>query len=328
MELGSSFLEKRNNVPKKITEYLEIKNVSQKDFEFLDGFIKHDTSLYFDPLLIQSYAIGKEEDHISVQMRDRLVSFFAQLLNNINDDATVRALLDTGSEMNENGLGMTLKGVSMGRGSSPDKLYDMFLHEGVLEHMREGTIRDYREIPIFTDGFGKDKLSDLITNICYDLLVEFTHQEVECLKEKHSIEVPLAEFKHRAWNEATHRWEDRIDLLPLFENTTRFFVPKRLLLSELTLDVETYFRKVVVGFYKTSDQTVKEVEKTLLRDGYNKVSCNIEFRSTRHKNQDVQELESAYFDGSYKGYLNDDQLEEIVEKSRQKILESREVELQ
>lgn len=294
----------------------------------MNGFIKHDTNLYFDPVSIQSHAIGKEENHISVQMRDRLDLFFTQLLNNINDDEVVRTLLDTGSEMNENGLGMTLKGVSMGRGSSPEGLYDMFRNERVLEHMREGTIQDYKEIPIFTDGFGKDKLSDLITNICYDLLVEFTHQEVEFLKEKHGIEVPLAEFEHRAWNEVTHRWEERTDLLPVFDGTSRFFVPKRLLVQKLTLDVDSYFRKVVVNFYKRSDQTVKEAEKTLLRDGYNKVSRNIEFRSTGHEDQVVQGLESAYFDGSYRGYLNDEQLEVIVEESRQKILESREMESQ
>jgi hypothetical protein len=153
----------------KLSELFELKK-TQAELDFIDIDTARDTPLYLDPHLI-----GASQHPFAEQCHSTISSFFSVFLALIGDGAKeqARELFSNLDEPNETCLGSS-KGPPRGRGVGGENADDIFasvlnsraIETGVLDHLE-----DFR---IFVHGVGKDKVSDMTTNIIRANLIEYT----------------------------------------------------------------------------------------------------------------------------------------------------------
>ena len=143
---------------------------SQAELDFVDIDPEMDLPLFLDP-----FFLGKKQDHWSIEATATLRDFFQCLISLIRDGRIDEAkdLFDYLHEPNTTCLGMST-GNPQGRGvghEDTDKIFSNLLQSRAIQ---TGLIQDIEDNVLFVDNFGKDKLSDMTTNIITSHLVEYT----------------------------------------------------------------------------------------------------------------------------------------------------------
>ncbi|AYC72499.1 hypothetical protein [Lactiplantibacillus plantarum] len=146
-----------------------------------------------------------------------------------------------------------------GRGTSLTIL-DEVLMRLVKSGIDLDLIKDYPQfLMLLTKNFGSDRLSDLVTNLCYEQLVNFTHKICKMLGISAKTKVKACYFDAKEYS-----WVKRIVMLPVDHNGMPILLmPKEAVIEEYKFSPYKFLRKVLLpsrqqqlkelGIYQTLD---------------------------------------------------------------------------
>ncbi len=148
-------------------------NKNQYELDFVNIDPEKDFPVYLNPFVFSS-----REDAFSVEATRTIKSFFQHNLEliQIGEINTARKNFSNLNEPNETCLGMS-RGNPVGKGIGEDNADDVF--ESILnsDAIKSGLADDLEDTAIFIEGIGKDKVSDMTTNIIRSNLIKYTQEQ-------------------------------------------------------------------------------------------------------------------------------------------------------
>ncbi|MDQ0176006.1 hypothetical protein [Bacillus chungangensis] len=249
----------------KFSEYFELEDVTQSDLDFLDGLIDKDVPLYIDPsqIEVQEGEWFKESTRIINSFFERVFTLYRA-----GEKEKAEALLINAHEPNETKLGVS-QGNPQGKGTSPQKLIEIFNHITDQGLLRDDLINDYSDLTIYVKDFAEDRMSDLVTNLLREKLAEYT------IKQSNIYGLELTEEPIDmgvAWDLEALNWK-QVSQRALMENgSPLLLVPKSIVVQKYLYTVEEYLTTVVFSWRKNYHMD-KDTE--LVRKKYVKVHKKI-----------------------------------------------------
>lgn len=195
-------------------------NKSQVELDFIDIDPNKDIPLFIDP-----HFLANRTDNWSQEAVRTIRSFFQHLLRllSANKENQARALFSYLGEPNETCLGLSRK-KPQGRGVGPmdtDKMFESILKSRAI---RTGLVEDLEDCVIFVDNLGRDKLSDMTTNLLRKHLTEYTRAQCNLWNIPMKTNVQGGHY----WNRATTSWENAHTDMLVVRNQRLLLVPKGL----------------------------------------------------------------------------------------------------
>ena len=201
----------------KISEIFGLEN-TQIQLEFVDIDLEMDYALYIDPFLI-----AQLESQWSISADETIKNFFNTVVNMIIENKKEGAieLFEFMSEPKETCLGLSKSGTTNGKGvgnSNADEIIEGIIKSGVIE---EGLVKNIEDIIVFVDNVGKDKLSDMVTNLIRYHLLQYTKKQCEIWG------FPMTEMESLPyWNPQINDWDTTITQHLMIDGRNILLVPK------------------------------------------------------------------------------------------------------
>lgn len=217
----------------------------QAELDFVDVDPGKDLELYVDP-----YAIEIRNDDWSAECGDHIRSFFQAVLDALRTGQVRKAehLVSHLSEPNETCLGVS-SGKPRGRGVGS------FQGEQILEALRKsvafksGLLSDLAEAELFIEGIGRDKISDLTTNIIRGPLLRYTKEQCDL----HGVRTKRVATA-AAWQPSRSQWESGYASLPVVNGKPILLVPKFSVRQRLSLESQEFYNHHMVEFLRSEYQ--------------------------------------------------------------------------
>lgn len=212
---------------------------AQAELDFVDVPIDADIPLFIDP-----FAISQRLDPFSGKCHDALYDFFSRILDSIRSGnaSAARALLQHLQEPNETRFGYS-KGVPRGAGIGRDQSEQIYEAWGKSAAVKTGFLNALEECELMIEGIGRDKISDLTTNILRGALAEYTASQCELWGiSSQSLPLPPAySVEHHAWIASYHR-------LPLAAGRPVLLVPKAFARFDPAYEHQRYYNRFVLEY--------------------------------------------------------------------------------
>lgn len=222
----------------KITKIFNIKK-SQPELDFINIDISKDISLFIDP-----FFLSIRKDNWSQEATRTIRTFFQQIIFFIKENKVFEAkkLFSNLHEPNSTCLGLST-GVPMGRGIGTKNTEDIFNSIVKSKAIQTGLIQDLEDNLLFIDGFGKDKLSDVTTNIIRMHLIKYT--QVQCKL----YGVPLTNSTSGFfWNRKNLQWENIYTDMLIVGGRKILLVPKGIVSFCNDYIPQKYFQHFALNF--------------------------------------------------------------------------------
>jgi hypothetical protein len=172
---------------------------TQRELDFINIDPRRDFPVYLNP-----FVLSTRVDHFSVESIRTIRGFFQYNLDLIKNGQIELARSNFGhlNEPNETCLGMS-KRTPQGRGVGEDNADDLF--ESILNSraLASGLVDNLEDTAIFIPGIGRDKVSDMTTNIIRANLIEYTQSQCDLLGIPLVPNVPSGFF----WDSTNKRWD-------------------------------------------------------------------------------------------------------------------------
>ncbi len=231
---------------------------SQAELDFVDVPLQTDTWLFIDP-----FAIGQRVDSWSQQCHRTLVTFFQRMVDCIRDGRLeeARQLLANLREPNETRFGLSAKRPA-GAGIGPHQAQQLFDALKDSSAVKTGFLSALEECELMIAGIGRDKISDLTTNVIRRHLVEYTH--LQCALH----EVPMQVVAIAAcFDPDTFTWESGYTELPVWKAQPIILVPKVVARFGVAYDHQTYYRHYVLNFLRVEEENAQTSLVHTLKSG-------------------------------------------------------------
>ncbi len=154
-----------------------------------------------------------------------------------------RILFENLSEPNETCLGVSSNG-PRGRGVGTDeatKIFDSLMNSRAIE---SGLIGHFEDFVLFVDGVGKDKISDLTTNLIRKHLMKYTQSQCKLHGIGLTKEVPSGYY----WNDTELRWGSHLTDMLVINERVILLVPKSAVTFSYYYTPEKYCQHFVLNF--------------------------------------------------------------------------------
>lgn len=179
---------------------------TQHELDFVDIDVNKDFPVYLNP-----FVFSVRSDPFSVDATRTVRGFFQHNLSLINSGKVdeARSNFSYLNEPNETCLGMSSK-KPRGRGVGEDNADDLF--ESILNSraLKTGLVDHLEDTAIFIPGIGRDKVSDMTTNIIRLNLIRYTQAQCALLGILMTSNVSSGFF----WEPTTKRWhQEHTDML-------------------------------------------------------------------------------------------------------------------
>ncbi|MET4827821.1 hypothetical protein ABH972_005410 [Bradyrhizobium ottawaense] len=219
---------------------------TQAELDFVNVDPERDTRVFVDP-----YALEVKDDQWSNRCADHIRSFFQAVLQAIRsgDEDRARHLLSNLHESQETFLGLS-SGVPRGRGigsGNATQLYEALLGSRAVH---TGLISDLAEAELFIAGIGRDKVSDLTTNIIRGPLIEYTKEQCDL----HGVPLQEAVVAGPIWVPSREDWVQRTHALPIVQGRPVILVPKYSVRRRLSLESHEFYDKHFITFLQAEYQ--------------------------------------------------------------------------
>ncbi|MDC7226996.1 MAG: hypothetical protein PQJ61_09555 [Spirochaetales bacterium] len=218
----------------RISEFLKL-NRSQYELDFIDIDIDSDIPHY----------LGLCEYAWAIDANRTLESFFALLLSYLKYDKIedARHVFMHLIEPNETHLGLS-KGKPRGRGVGPkdtEKIFENLLKSKALN---TGVVEDLEDFRIFVEGVGRDKISDLTTNIIKKHLIEYTINQCRLWNIPLQDGIPSGFF----WERTSKSWVNEFTTFPLINREKILLIPKRIVSYSMEYTPQKYMQHFVLNY--------------------------------------------------------------------------------
>jgi hypothetical protein len=234
-------------------------NKSQTELDFVDINPSEDLPLFLDP-----FFLSKKRDVWSYEATLTLRSFFQKVIELIRDDNEngAKELFDYLHEPNSTCLGMS-EGNPRGRGigiQDTDKIYESLLRSRAIQ---TGLIQDIEDNILFVENFGKDKLSDMTTNIITKHLIEYTKNQ--CVL--HNIPTTRGISSGYYWNRLENEWQSEYTEILVIEGKKILLVPKGIVSFSKDYTPDKYFNHFVLDYLQNEHLRLNTVLVQSRRNG-------------------------------------------------------------
>ncbi|MDM3453204.1 MULTISPECIES: hypothetical protein [Citrobacter] len=213
---------------------------SQFELDFIDINTNKDTPLFIDP-----YFLSIRKDKWSMDASRTLKNFFETFIDLIRrgKEEDARNLFSFLHEPNETRLGLSRgkpRGNGMGDGDA-DKLFESIK---TSKAVNSGLVEDLEDFKFFIPGIGKDKISDMSTNIIRRHLLDYTKQQ--CIL----WNIPLTKNINVGhwWDRKTSKWITNYDDSLVIKDKHILLVPKGIVSFCKHTTADKYFNKFVLEF--------------------------------------------------------------------------------
>ncbi|WP_302290186.1 hypothetical protein [Alistipes finegoldii] len=222
----------------KISEIYNLQK-SQAELDFVDIDVTKDLPLFVDP-----FFLSKREDAWSMDAVSTLRSFFQQIINFIKQGYIKEAkeLFGYLKEPNVTCLGLS-RGKPQGRGvghEDTDKVFNRLLKSKAIS---TGLIQDIEDNILFIDKFGKDKLSDMTTNIILNHLIKYTQNQCNL----HNIPMQNAPSGY-FWDKMSMEWRSEFTEMLVCDGRKIVLVPKGIVSFCKAYMPDKYYNHFVLNY--------------------------------------------------------------------------------
>lgn len=231
----------------RVSEYYSL-GVEQPSLDFVDVRLDTDIPLFVDPTAL--YLLDTEW---GVRCRALIHDYFSLVLEYIssNQHSKAKRLLAMLSEPNETHLGLSSgrsRGHGMGSGLA-DKMWQALV---TSDAVRTGLITDLEDTALMIDGIASDVISDIVTNIIREPLLEYTKDMCE------QYGIPLENrLSRKIWNIDKKEWEQKEMPQPTVVIEHRLqrlmLVPKAIVRKTITYDAGQYYNKYLLEQLQEED---------------------------------------------------------------------------
>ncbi|WP_299433872.1 hypothetical protein [uncultured Maribacter sp.] len=213
---------------------------TQAELDFIDIDTSEDMPLFLDP-----FFLGTRTDKWSINASRTIRSFFQKVIDLIisKKENEAKALFDYLHEPNSTCLGMSI-GKPRGRGvgfTDTDKIYNSLSKSKAIQ---TGLVRDIEDSTLFIDNFGKDKLSDMATNIITGHLVEYTKNQCNLHDIPLTENIPSGYF----WDSISESWITEYSEMLVVEGEVKLLVPKGIVSFAKSYTPDRYCQHYVLNF--------------------------------------------------------------------------------
>jgi hypothetical protein len=231
----------------------------QESLEFVDVDVSGDTMLFIDPGSIR--LLDTSMSHACASL---LQSFFGHVLQCVHrgNDSEARDLLASLNEPNETRLGLS-RGRSAGHGMG-EGLAELFW--GALSRSQaaqSGLLQDLEDVALFVDQIDRDIISDVVTNIIRDPLIDFT------ITMAGKYDIPTVEgITMSVWDRRNACWMERVVPLPMADDRPLLLVPRAFVRRRRgTYSAGKYYDHYVLPFLQQQHFSAGSSLVRILRDG-------------------------------------------------------------
>lgn len=231
---------------------------TQPELDFVNVSLRTDNQLFLDP-----FAITQHVDRWSQEAGRTIGLFFQQVVDFIRTGAEDRALelLSHLREPNETRLGYSKhnKGAGVGAGQA-EEIFSALQKSSAV---RTGFITALEEAELLIPGIGRDKISDLTTNIIRHHLAEYTALQCDLHGiPRQSVSMPPC------FNPDGMVWESRYLDLPVFKGKPLILVPKAAVRYAPAYQQGKYYQHFVLSFLQQEElaNPASRLVKTLKKD--------------------------------------------------------------
>jgi hypothetical protein len=191
---------------------------TQRELDFVNINPNRDFPVYLNP-----FVFSTRSDPFSVNATRIIRGFFQHNLDLIRtgQEELARSNFRHLNEPNETCLGMSRRR-PRGRGvgeENADDLFESILHSRALA---TGLVDHLEDTAIFIPGIGRDKVSDMTTNIIRASLIEYTQAQCNLLGIPLTPNVPSGFF----WDSVNRRWEQEHTDMLVVRDKKILLVPK------------------------------------------------------------------------------------------------------
>ena len=268
----------------KISEYFNLK-LHEEDLDFYDVELDSDNYRFID-----AYYLKTLEDEFSIESQKYIDSFFQDFLVQLGsgDFKVGKGLFTHLHEINNTRLGMSEfdpNGKGIGK-LHAEQIYNAIVKSDLFTN---GVTNDFEDIGVYVKWIDKDKMSDMITNIIKEKLIDFTQKECK----KHNILTKKFEVEY--WSLSETGWKTAQFELP-FDSNNKFllFVPKHVLVIHTHYNFGEFLYKAILPFYKDLFIAEKHpiVKEKKLKDG--SVSYNVNKKDVLKELQKKEEIDKNF----------------------------------
>jgi hypothetical protein len=238
--------------------------LTQPSLDFVDVDIVKDTALFLDPRALRLHETDWGQECVSL-----VKDYFTSVLDAVqaeNETEGVR-LLSGLHEPNETHLGLSA-GRSAGRGVGDELARDLW--RALAENAavtQSNLLEDLEETALLVDGVGRDRISDVTTNIIREPLIHYT--QAMCgfygIPRKLVSSGPL-------WSPAASDWVSYRVELPVVPSGKLLLVPRAIVRATLDYDYSDYFNNEILEYLKGVEQSAGSQLVELLKNGSTRVT--------------------------------------------------------
>ena len=242
----------------KISEIFSL-GKSQHELDFVNINPNKDIPVYLNPFIF-----SVRTDPFSVEASRTIQGFFQHNLDLIKSGLVdeARANFVHLNEPNETCFG-TSKGRPRGNGMGDDNANEVF--DSILNSraISTGLVDHLENTAIFISGIGRDKVSDMTTNIIRSNLIRYTQAQCDLLGIPLRNDVPSGFY----WNSSTRNWNEELTQMLVIGNRKILLVPKAVVSYVKEFDHGKYHQHFALEFLQ--DDHLKR-NTTLVQTTYNK----------------------------------------------------------
>jgi hypothetical protein len=212
---------------------------TQSELDFVDVNIDVDNFLFVDP-----FAISQRPDPWSQDAHQTIVDFFQRIVNLIRANDRVGALqaLSHLREPNETRLGYS-KGRPQGAGIGDMQADDLLDALSRSSAVHTGSLTSLEECELMVEGIGRDKISDLTTNVIRRKLAVYTKDQCEL----HGI--PLATLPLPPYYDGqSHQWLTDYFPLPMADGRPLVLIPKLIARYTFSYNQQSFYQHYILNY--------------------------------------------------------------------------------
>lgn len=215
----------------RVSEYYEL-NRRQSALDFVDVDIQGDTRLFVDPRALRLLPTEWGSQCVSL-----IQSFFRRVLEAIREGRSSEAwsLLAGLREPNETHLGMS-SGRARGNALGPELATAMRESLAETDAAISGRLEDLEESALLVPLVGRDRVSDIATNLIREPLIQYT----QLAADHYGIKLEEDVDSGPLWDPEQLRWTASYVELPKTDYGKLLLVPKAIVRRQLNYEADEY----------------------------------------------------------------------------------------